>query len=118
MALRHTDLWIGHTESGGFEIEPEVLWGGHITEEERHAPGAETIYLRRFEFDRRLRRGESHSFGIRYWVERNPDPSNSIQVNMTIPAEVVGLHVNFWGTMRPAEYWRYGPIGGRELGAW
>jgi hypothetical protein len=98
------------TEDPDFEQEPEALWGGCLTHEERYVDPDQTVYLRRLDFGRQLRRGEVHRFGLRYWVERTSQLSTHINIVMTRQTEVVGLHVNFWGSTKPATCWRYGPL--------
>lgn len=92
--------------SRAFSATSEVLWGGHITDSERTDPDGQVIYLRRLQFDRRLRKGERHTFAIRSWVERDPEPDTSVSVLLTIPADVVAIHVAFLGP-RPETMWRY-----------
>lgn len=92
--------------STAFSASAEVLWGGHISESERRDPTGQVIYLRRLQFDRKLRKGERHSFALRSWIERDPEPDTSVAVLLTIPADVVAIHLAFLGS-RPKSLWRY-----------
>jgi transcriptional regulator with XRE-family HTH domain len=103
-------LKVDHLGSTSFTIETEALWGGTLVTDERLTPGSKTVYLRSLDFGRELRRGEQHSFAIRHWVERDPEPNTAVMVEQTIVAEVVAVHLNFWGSEVPRLVWRYGPL--------
>ncbi|MGY1681990.1 helix-turn-helix transcriptional regulator [Geodermatophilus sp. SYSU D01176] len=101
-----------HQGTADFETETEVLWGGVLAAERRLAQigRSRTVYLRRLDLGRTLKRSERHRFGIRYFVEHDPAPAHHIIATVTDRAEVVSLHVNFWGTKPPIDYWRFGPL--------
>jgi hypothetical protein len=103
-------LKFAESEDSQFEMVPEVLFGGHLTRMQRHQPGNQAVYLSRLNFGRHLRKGDVHQFGLRYWVEKNPDPSTHIIIMLTRRAEELGLHLNFWGSEKPVEFWRHGPF--------
>lgn len=113
--VRDFGLAYAHTESARYEQAPEVLFGGRLTSEQRQVAHGETLYFRRLDFGQTLQRGERHTFAMRYWAERDPEPSDSILVEMTMPTELVVLHVNFLGTRRPARIWWYGLLGDEAL---
>jgi transcriptional regulator with XRE-family HTH domain len=101
---------VGHTRSPRFRVEEEALWGGHLVERERHARDGGTVYLRRMVFDRKLRRGQVHDFGVRSWVEHDPDPDTAVAFSLTIPAKAVAIHLHFRGPKTPTDCWSYGPL--------
>jgi hypothetical protein len=108
-------LKLVHSASEAFRVDEEVVFGGRLAATERHSSGGRTIYLRSLEFDRSLRRGQRHEFAVRSWVETDPDPDNSIHVELTLPLEELALHVNFRGPSRPESVWTYGPIADAQL---
>lgn len=107
-------LKLSHTGHAGFRVDEEVLWGGDLVDAARHDASGKTVYLRRLAFGRKLRRGQSHEFALRSWVNRDPEPSTEIQVEMTIPCEVIAIDVHFLGRDVPAS-WRFGPIADETL---
>lgn len=92
-----------------FMVSPELLWGGRLSETQRTDARGETIYISTVLFERPLRRGEHHTFAVRTWVERDPEPDSAVEVTFSVPAEVVCLHANFLGP-RPRRAWSYGPL--------
>jgi DNA-binding XRE family transcriptional regulator len=108
-------LAYAHTGSEHYEQAPEVLFGGKLISEERQVANGETLYFRRLDFGQPLHRGERHTFAMRYWAERDPEPADSIMVKMTMPTELVVLHANFWGSHRPTRIWRFGAFGDEAL---
>lgn len=71
----------------------EVL---RLVTEELQTPRGKTLYLQLLDFGRTLRRGEVHTFGVRWWVEKNPDLDDEghVVVETDYRAEVVGVHIN------------------------
>ena len=105
-----------HQGSTKFESVPEVLFGGQLVDETRQSAAGETIYLRRIDFQRTLRRGAHHDFCLRYWVEHNPELGDAVAVAMTNRAETVKVHLKFLGTSRPAAVWRFDAVADARLG--
>lgn len=103
-------LRLRHTRTPGFVIEEQPLWGGQLTYRELIDEAGQTAYLRTFEFDRRLRRGQRHEFATRTFVERDPDPQTEVSFSLTIPANQVSIHLGFHGTTQVNDAWSYGPI--------
>jgi transcriptional regulator with XRE-family HTH domain len=99
-------LKLVNTKGTQFESSEEPLWGGDV---EHHAVQS-SGYLRRFRFDRVLRRGQTHEFATRHWVERDPDPGTAVMFSMSIPAVAVGIHLHFNGPERPMRTLRFGPL--------
>lgn len=106
-------LSTARTDPVEYQVESEPLWGGYIAEETvPRDQGGDPLEVRRvFQFGRQLRRGERHSFAVRSWVERDPDPDTCIVVNFTIPTETVGLHLTCLGSRQLAAVWAFGPVG-------
>lgn len=98
------------TRQEGFRADEEPLWGGHLTDGEHIDAAGRTVYLRRVDFGRRLRKGQVHEFAVRSWVERDPDPETSVNVLFSIPCQAVTIHLNFRGPDTPACCWAFGPI--------
>lgn len=111
-SLRHGADGFGlkftNSQSAEFQSEAEPLWGGAITEHERITAARRTVYLSRFTFPRALARGEAHEFALRSWVERDPEPSNQVIFDLTVPTEVVTIQLNFHG-VRPRVVYRMSP---------
>lgn len=103
-------LRLAHDGDSGFVIDQHALWGGRLAATEHLAEDGRSVYWRRFDFDRRLRKGEVHEFALRSWVERDPDPQTAISFSVTLPARVVSVHAAFHGSVRPAAAWSYGPL--------
>lgn len=98
------------TESPNFTVDESALWGGYIIESRHDHLPDKTLYWRRFEFGRTLRREHRHDFAVRSWVETDPDPDTAVCLDFTIPAEEVNIHLNFNGSERPTDVWSYGPL--------
>jgi transcriptional regulator with XRE-family HTH domain len=107
-------LKVEQVDSKKFETTTEVLFGGQLTADQRRTPAGETLYLRRIDFGRKLRRGQRHHFGLRYEVERDPEPNTFIIIELTNPTEEVALHLHFT-ERKPAAIWRYGPLEDERL---
>lgn len=103
-------LRLAHNGTAGRVVEQHSLWGGRLTSTEAVAGDGTPVHWSRFDFDRRLRKGEVHEFAIRTWVERDPDPRTAIRFNLTLPAKVVSVHAAFHGSVRPAAAWAFGPL--------
>jgi DNA-binding XRE family transcriptional regulator len=97
-------------QSGDFEAEDEVLWGGRLESSARYDEDGHTTYLQRVDFGKTLRRGETHEFAVRHWVARDPDPDTEALFSLTVPADEVSLHVKFLGPQRPRRILRLGPL--------
>jgi hypothetical protein len=97
-------------QSGAFRAEAEALWGGAIASEELLATDNRTVYLRRFDFGRKLRRGQVHEFALRSWIERDPNPGTQVIFELTLPADAVTIHLNFLGRSQPRSVGRIGPL--------
>lgn len=100
--------------SEGFRITPETLWGGHIVDTQVQDRGGGTVTVRDFRFDHLLSRGQRHTFAMRTWIEKDPNPDTSIDVSVTLPTEIVAVHVNFEGP-KPVKVWRHGPVADEYL---
>lgn len=96
--------------TGGFRAEAEALWGGALLSEELLSTDHRTVYLRRFAFGRRLRRGQIHEFAMRSWTARDPKPGTHVIFDLTLPADLVSIHLNFLGSSRPKSVGRIGPL--------
>lgn len=103
-------LSLRQTESPHFTVEESALWGGYIVDSQHHHLPDRTLYWRRFEFGRALRRGQRHDFAVRSWVETDPDPDTEVCFDFTIPVEEVNIHLNFNGSETPTDVWSYGPL--------
>lgn len=90
-----------------FEVEPEVLFGGEIVGIDIQELPGKTLIMQLLDFGRTLRKGESHNLGVRYWVERDPDPQDNghVLIESDYAMEEVGVHVSFWGMEKPSRYW-------------
>ncbi len=96
------------------ELDLEVLWGGIVDQSvARHADG-QTIFLHRLAFDRPLRKGETCSFALRYWITKEDTPPNRVDLRYTIPINLASLHLNFLGPT-PRRLWRFGPLADATL---
>ena len=104
---RHFGLRYESTRAGEFETTSEVLWGGRVTTVPD--PDAPSSVLRRVTFDRPLRRGERHEFGMRTWIERDPEPAREVTFCFTVPAQQVVVQLNFLGRVHPRSVSRAGP---------
>lgn len=103
------------TQHEGFRLSAEVLWGGHIIEEEHVDRDGHTFVLREVEFGRVLERGDRHAFALRSWVERAPSPPETgLDVSPKHPTLVVGVHLAFLDR-QPASVWTYGPVADESL---
>ena len=103
-------LRIRHTDTPGFRVDQEHLWGGELADAVVTDDEIETSIWRRLNFGRRLRLGEHHEFAIRSWVEHDPEPATDINFNVTLPTTEAAIHLAFLGSHRPVRAWRYGPI--------
>lgn len=92
-----------------FEVETEVLFGGEIVGFDIQELPSKTLIMQLLDFGRTLRKGERHNFGIRYWVQRDPDPQDNghVLIESDYAMEEVGVHVNFWGTENPRLCWAF-----------
>jgi transcriptional regulator with XRE-family HTH domain len=108
-------LKLTHTDSAVFNVDEEALWGGHISSNRHYRNERRTHYLRRFEFGRRLRRGQIHEFAVRSWIERDPEPGTEVMFSVTLPTERAAIHLNFRGPERPRAVWQYGPVVDEDL---
>jgi hypothetical protein len=109
-------LRLQHTRSRSFDLDQEALWGGHLADYDVADSDGTVVHLRRFEFDRRLRRGESHDFGIRSWVTKDPEPSAAVEFTLTIPAKTVDVDLVFGGPAVPVQAWCYQDADGHDVG--
>jgi transcriptional regulator with XRE-family HTH domain len=100
------ELRFAHDQSEAFELDQESLWGGSLAAVEVVTQDRSTAYLRRFDFGRKLRRGQRHDFAIRSWVERDPLPQTAVNFVLTIPAREVAIHLNFRDTP-PIACWTF-----------
>lgn len=107
-------LKVEQVDSTKFETDTDVLFGGQLTSDQRLTPKGETLYLRRIDFGRKLRRHQKHHFGLRYWVEHDPEPNDYLIVEMTNATTQVGLHLHF-RDQRPKQIWQYGPLADERL---
>jgi hypothetical protein len=103
------------TKHEGFRADEEPLWGGHLANVEHHDVSGKTLYVRRMNFDRTLRKGQVHEFAVRSWIERDPQPDTSVSVNFTIPCKSLAIHLNFHGPQAPTDCWGFGPIADEAL---
>lgn len=99
----------------GFRAETEALWGGSLESDEVVDVDGRTLHLRRVRFSRTLRRGQTHEFALRSWVQQDPEPGTYVNVAFPIPASAVALHLNFLGPEKPHECWHYGPLADEAL---
>jgi len=104
------------TDTADFKVEEEALWGGFLSEQQYVNTERDVHYLRRFRFGRRLRRGETHDFALRSWVERDANPDTEVTFSVGMPTENASIHLNFTGPEKPAEVWCWGPVPDDELG--
>jgi transcriptional regulator with XRE-family HTH domain len=102
------------TQQEGFRASAEVLWGGDIVESEHVDRDGRTFVLFEVAFGRSLHRGERHSFALRSWVDRSPNPDTGIDVAPALPTAVVAVHVAFLGP-QPSSVWAYGPVADESL---
>jgi hypothetical protein len=104
---RSFGLYLSHRESTEFDLTQEALWGGQLGEHEvRHADGT-TVWLRRFDFDRQLRKGQSHEFAVRSWIEEDGEPQHAVMFDLSLPARQVSINLLFNGPEPPKEFWSY-----------
>jgi transcriptional regulator with XRE-family HTH domain len=96
-------------DSAGFEVETEVLFGGEIVGLDVQELPGKTMIMQLLDFKLALRKGERHSFGVRYWVQRDPGEQGQghVVVQSDYQMEAVGVHVNFWGVEKPKLCWAY-----------
>jgi len=92
-----------------FEVETEVLFGGEIVGFDLQTPRGKTLIMQLLDFGRALRKGERHSFGVRYLVDRNRnfDDTEHVVLSTDYVMEEVGVHFNFWGSEQPTLCWAY-----------
>lgn len=102
-------LKLSNTETEGFRVDEEVLWGGAVVERQHSDGGGRTVYHRRIDFGRRLRRGQVHEFAVRSWIERDPEPCTDVQATFSIPCKSLAIHLNFLGPDQPEACWQNGP---------
>lgn len=95
------------SDSVRFAVDQENLWGGYLTELDVTEDGGQPVYLQRFEFGKRLRKGQVHEFGIRTWINHDPEPGTGVEFALTIPAAAVSVHLLFKGPDRPRDSWLY-----------
>jgi transcriptional regulator with XRE-family HTH domain len=107
-----TKMWATHNE--GFRIDPEMLWGGRLVDNEHVDRDGHTFVLREVQFGRPLQHGERHSFAIRSWVEHDADPDTGIDVTPTTPTVRIAIHLAFLGSL-PTSVWAYGPVADASL---
>lgn len=107
-------LKLTSTDSSELSIDEEAIFGGHLETTTHHRVGQHTIYLRSFEFDQALRRGQSHEFAVRSWVDQGPI-ATAVNVDLTLPVKDVAIHLNFFGPATPNALWSYGPVGDSDL---
>jgi hypothetical protein len=108
-------LKLEQTAMEGFRVDEEPLWGGHLVDTEHIDQSGHTIYLRRMEFGRTLRKGQTHEFAVRSWVETDPQPDTVVQVNFSIPCRELAIHLNFRGPDLPKQAWAFRPIADDSL---
>lgn len=102
------------TDTDEFQVDEEALWGGYLTSQQYVRTAHQVHYLRQFRFGRRLRRGQTHDFALRSWVERDPNPDSAVKFSVTLPTENASVHLNFTGPERPGRIWSWGPLSARE----
>lgn len=93
----------------GYRIDQQALWGGELTDTILEEGGRTSLW-RRFQFDRRLRRGQLHEFAMRSWVERDSEPGTVIEFRVTRPTQEVAISLAFHGSLRPRSAWAVGPV--------
>lgn len=95
--------------SEGFDVETEVLFGGEIAGCSVEELPGKTLLLNLIDFGRTLRKGERHSFGVRYLVQRDPGDHDGgfVPVFTDYDMDEVGVHVNFWGMTKPSVCWAF-----------
>ncbi|MBO9521582.1 MAG: helix-turn-helix transcriptional regulator [Nocardioidaceae bacterium] len=98
------------TSTDDFSVEEEALWGGSLSASLYRTVENRVHYVRRFEFGRSLRRGQTHDFAVRSWVERDPNPSTEVLFSVTLPTDLAVIHLNFAGPEKPRAVWSYGPL--------
>lgn len=103
-------LKLEQTRADGFRVEEEPLWGGHLVDSEHLDRTGHTVYLRRMDFERTLRKGQVHDFAVRSWIERDPEPDTVVQARFSIPCKELAIHLNFRGPDLPRQAWAFGPI--------
>jgi hypothetical protein len=108
-------LYLRQTDHGGFRVDEECIWGGDLVDAEYADAGSRTVYVRRVDFGRRLRRGERHEFAVRSWVERDEAPGTTVSASFSIPCSRVAFQVNFRGPERPQATYAFGPIADVDL---
>lgn len=96
-------------DTAGFEVETEVLFGGEIVGFDIQELPGKTLIMQLLDFGRVLRKGERHSFGVRYWVQRDPGEHDRghVLLQSDYRMEMVGIHVNFWGMEKPSMCWAF-----------
>lgn len=97
------------SERTEFGLDSEPLFGGWIHRDEHHIDERRSLYLTRFHFDRPLKTGEEHEFGLRSWVAQG-DPGRSALVTFTLPTERARITLNFLGRRLPRSVWSFGPL--------
>lgn len=103
------------TDHTSFEVDEEALYGGELAVTHTRTTDHHVHYYRRFEFGRKLRRGEVHEFGLRAWVGRDEGAGDDISFSVTLPTERAAIHANFLGPERPRSVWQYGPLAAPDL---
>lgn len=95
-------LALGRTDQQPLGGDTAVLWGGFLEEEQLDSSGQLRTSLN---FGRDLRRGESHEFAIRTWIERDGTPDTQIDLDVTRPTAAAHLHLAFHGRRRIRYAW-------------
>lgn len=100
-------LRFAHNNSTALDLTQEALWGGQLGDHEIQRDDGTTVWLRRFDFDRRLRKGQTHEFALRSWIAADAEPEHAVCFDLTVPAREVTINLLFNGPHPPQEVWSY-----------
>lgn len=103
-------LSIDKSSGPGFRVEQEALFGGEIVHRSVTDSGGTSWNSCTLQFDRRLRRGETHTFAMRSFIDQDPEPDTVVSVCFTIPVHHVLIELRFTGPDEPVLVRRFGPL--------
>lgn len=100
-------LGLQRTDEASLTADTQVLWGGHLAEQNTDDDGH---LLRVVQFPAPLRAKQVHEFALRSWVERDAEPATEIQLVVTRPTRAAHIHLACLGHPQIAHAWKFGPV--------
>lgn len=101
--VRRYHLGLRRSDHKTFTADTQTLWGGGIVE---HPSSVEGWATHSVDFGRGLRRGETHEFAMRSWVERDAEPDTEIWLEVTAPTRLARMNLTFNGPY-PSRAWAF-----------